>query len=116
MIKFKVDENLPVEAATLLTEAGHDALTATDQHLGGAPDPDIAATCKREGRGLVTLDLADIRVYPPQEYAGIIVFRLARAGKRQVLAAIDRLLPILEKEQLTGALWIVDESTVRIRR
>lgn len=40
-MKFKVDENLPVEAATILREAGHDALTVHDQGLRGAFDPKL---------------------------------------------------------------------------
>lgn len=36
-VQFKLDENLPDEAADLLRAAGHDALTVLDQHLGGGP-------------------------------------------------------------------------------
>jgi Domain of unknown function (DUF5615) len=35
-MKFKVDENLPLELAVSLREAGHDALTVLDQGLGAA--------------------------------------------------------------------------------
>ena len=38
-MKFKVDENLPIEAATVLRDAGHDALTVHDQNLPGEHDP-----------------------------------------------------------------------------
>ena len=34
MLKFKVDENLPTEAAGLLAGAGHDAVTVRDQRRG----------------------------------------------------------------------------------
>ncbi|OIP41794.1 hypothetical protein AUJ95_02720 [Candidatus Desantisbacteria bacterium CG2_30_40_21] len=34
-MKFKVDENLPVEVADLLRQAGYDATTVVEQHLGG---------------------------------------------------------------------------------
>ena len=37
-MRFKVDENLPVEVAELLSSAGHDALTVFDQSLGGEHD------------------------------------------------------------------------------
>ena len=42
MISFKVDENLPQDLARLLCEAGHDAVSALDQQLGGASDEVIA--------------------------------------------------------------------------
>lgn len=68
MAKFKIDENLPVEASELLSSAGHDAVTVIQQHMGGQPDSNVAAICRREGRVIVTLDqdFADIRSYPPR--------------------------------------------------
>jgi len=48
MIKFKIDENLPVEASTILTNAGHDAVTVVDQDLGGSTDLALPAVCQRE--------------------------------------------------------------------
>jgi predicted nuclease of predicted toxin-antitoxin system len=116
-LKFKVDENMPAEAAAMLTLAGHDATTVPDQQMGGRPDPDVAAVCRQEDRAVVTLDLdfSDIRAYPPTDYCGIVVLRLARLDKRRVLVALQRLLPLLDQEPLAGKLWIVDETTVRIR-
>jgi len=75
-MKFKLDENLPVEASTLLREAGHDALTVLDQNMGGEPDEHIIQICSQEKRALITLDLdfADINTYPPSNYHGITVF------------------------------------------
>jgi predicted nuclease of predicted toxin-antitoxin system len=117
MIRFKVDENMPAEAAAMLTQIGHDALTVPDQQMGGRADPDVAAVCRQEGRAVVTLDLdfSDIRAYPPADYPGIIVLRLSRLDKHRVLAALQRLLSTLDQEPLAGKLWIVGETTVRIR-
>jgi predicted nuclease of predicted toxin-antitoxin system len=117
MRKFKVDENLPTEAAELFTRAGHDAVTVGDQRMAGQPDSNLATVCQREGRAVVTLDLdfADIRTYPPVEYAGIVVLRLARLDKARVLSVLQRLLSVLEMEPLAGKLWIVEEAAVRVR-
>ena len=117
MLKFKVDENLPTEAAELLANAGHDALTVGDQGMVGESDSNIAAVCQREGRAVVTLDLdfADIRTYPPGDYPGIIVLRLARLERPRVLSLLQRLLPVLDREPLAGKLWIVEETSVRVR-
>ena len=35
-MRFKVDENLPVEVAQLFQEAGYEATTVLDQQLGGS--------------------------------------------------------------------------------
>jgi predicted nuclease of predicted toxin-antitoxin system len=35
-VKFKIDENLPAEAAEILKSAGFDAHTVSDEDLAGA--------------------------------------------------------------------------------
>jgi Domain of unknown function (DUF5615) len=69
-MRFKTDENLPVEVAELLRQHQHDALSVHDQQLAGQVDPRIARVCQTENRALVTcdLDFADIRAYPPEDY------------------------------------------------
>lgn len=116
MPKFKLDENLPLEAAALLRDADYDAATVLDQQMMGYPDSKIASACRDEDRVLVTLDLdfADIRLYRPADHAGIIVLRLARQDKQNVLAVIDRLIPVLGRESVAGLLWIVDNKRIRI--
>jgi predicted nuclease of predicted toxin-antitoxin system len=116
-MKFKLDENLPIDAALLFNKAGHDAATVRGQQLAGSPDEVIMARCVAEGRAIVTLDLdfADIRTYPPTEYAGVMVVRSRTQDKISVLAALTRCLPLLEREELAGHLWIIEEERVRIR-
>lgn len=117
MPEFKVDENLPIEAATILAAANYDAVTVGDQHLTGQADSIIADVCNRENRALITLDLdfCDIRLYRPANHWGIIVLRLTRLDKHSILSAIGRLIRLLNDEPLRGKLWIVEDSRVRIR-
>ena len=116
-LAFKVDENLPVEVAAELRQAGHDTVTAHDQKLTGGSDPDLAAVCRREGRALVTLDLdfADVLTYPPDPSPGIVVFRGRRQDRPYVLTLLRRILPLFDTEPLKDHLWIVEETRVRIR-
>ncbi len=116
-MKFKLDENLPDELAAIFREAGHDASTVLDQEMGGKPDLDVAAVCQQETRTLVTLDtdFADIRAYPPEDCAGLLVFRLQRQDKFHVLDVARRLVSALEQETLHGRLWIVEENRIRVR-
>lgn len=117
MMRFKIDENLPAEAREVLRQAGFDAATVADEGLAGSPDEGIAAICRREDRVIITLDLgfAVIRVYPPQDYAGLIVLRLMRQDRATVLRIVERLIPALDNELLEKRLWIVDERRIRIR-
>jgi predicted nuclease of predicted toxin-antitoxin system len=41
-MKFKIDENLPVEAAESLRQMGYEATTVLEQGLGGGADARIA--------------------------------------------------------------------------
>ena len=116
-MRFKVDENLPIEVAQLLREAGHDVYSVHEQGLVGAKDHVLAEVCQTETRARVTLDthFADIRTYPPENYSGLIVLRLARQDKPHVLEVMRRALQLFSSETLEGKLWIVDEKRVRVR-
>ena len=116
-MQFKIDENLHPEVATLLRQHGHDATTVYDQGLRGHSDAEIAYICEREARALVTMDLdfADIRAYPPQDYAGIIVLRLTDQSRPAVLRVFRQMLALLDRESLTAHLCIVAEHQIRIR-
>jgi predicted nuclease of predicted toxin-antitoxin system len=98
-MKFKVDENLPVDIA-------------------GIYDISISKICQNEQRILLTLDLgfSDIRTYPPSEHEGIIVLRLNRQDKIHVMDIARRVLSVLPQEEIKGKLWIVDEKRIRIRQ
>ena len=117
-MRFKLDENLPVELADMFREAGHDAVTVLDQNLSGAQDSDLASVCMREGRAIVTLDtdFSDIRTYPPDAYPGLVVLRLSAQSREHVLEVGARLLKVLSSATLSGQLWIVEESRIRVRQ
>jgi predicted nuclease of predicted toxin-antitoxin system len=116
-MKFKVDENLPIEVAEMLRQGGHDAATVLEQHLGGGDDAQLAALCQLESRILVTLDMdfSDIRNYPPAEFPGLVVLRLRQQDKPHVLDVLVRLVQVLDQEPIEGCLWIVEENRIRIR-
>ncbi len=117
-MKFKIDENLPAEAAGILRDAGFVADTVADESLSGADDDVVAATSWSERRVLVTMDLdfANIRAYPPGEHCGIIVLRVKRQDKPNVLTYVRRLAAALPRRDPTGELWIVDGNRIRFRQ
>ena len=116
-MKFKVDENLPVEVRDQFQNAGHEAATVLDEELGGRPDLDIAEVCKSEERVLVTLDVdfGNIRAYPPENFPGIIVIRTQDQSKAVVLQLVRRIIAALEKDAVSRTLWIVEERRIRVR-
>jgi predicted nuclease of predicted toxin-antitoxin system len=116
-LKLKIDENLPGECAEILRGGGLEADTVADERLTGAEDSAIAVKSRSEGRVLLTLDLdfANIRAYPPAEYAGIIVLRPKRQDKHSVLALVHRVALILANRAPAGELWIVEPDRIRFR-
>ena len=116
-MQFKIDENLPIEIAELLIDAGYDAKTVYDQQLNGTQDPILAEVCKNEHRILVTLDtdFSDIRAYPPEEFSGIIVLRVRTQAKHHVIEVFSSIIHLISRETLIQHLWVVEETKVRIR-
>ena len=114
---FKIDENLPVELAELLSGLGHDTKTVHEQRLGGATDQVLLQRCDNEKRTLVTLDIdfADIRTYRPQDHEGIILLRVVNQSRKHVLEVFRRILPLIDREVIKGRLWVVEGNAVRIR-
>jgi predicted nuclease of predicted toxin-antitoxin system len=116
-MKFKIDENLPIDVSLILKDFGYDSITIIDQNLSGAEDQKIAQVCERENRILITLDIhfSDIRRYPPSQFPGIIILRLIRQDKYQILQMMRKIIKLLNKEKIDRKLWIVSENKIRIR-
>jgi predicted nuclease of predicted toxin-antitoxin system len=116
-MRFKIDENLHDEVATLFTSRGHDCQTVHVEGIRGCDDGTLAQHCLAEHRALVTLDLdfADLRGFPPAQHAGIIVLRLRDQGRTHILNVVARVLDLIDAEPVAARLWIVSEAGVRIR-
>jgi predicted nuclease of predicted toxin-antitoxin system len=116
-MKFKIDENLPVEVVFALSDHGHDAISVVDQNLAGAVDSVVANVCRSEQRAVVTLDMdfADVRTYLPEEYSGLIVLRPRVHTISAIVRLTMQLVRLFESLSPVGQLWILDEFHVRIR-
>ncbi|MBL8291485.1 MAG: DUF5615 family PIN-like protein [Bryobacterales bacterium] len=117
-MRFKTDENLPVEAAAVFRDAGYDAETVWDEELAGKDDAAIASKVRTEQRILVTadLDFANIRAYPPEDHPGLIVLRLKQQDKVNAIAVLKRVALALGHRSPERELWIVEEDRIRIRQ
>ena len=116
-MKFKLDENLPVELATDLRGLGHDADTVVDEGLGGAADPAVVDAALAADRILFTLDkgIANLQRYPIHQHAGVVLFRPDTSGRRTVIAFVrERLKKVLERD-LAARLTVVGPHRIRFR-
>jgi predicted nuclease of predicted toxin-antitoxin system len=116
-VKFKLDENLPVSSAAVLTAAGHDIDTVPGEGLTGRPDQDIVSAATTAERILISLDigLGDIRAYPPGSHSGIVILRLPDQSAATVTKAISDLAGLAEPESLAGAVAVLQRGLLRIR-
>lgn len=117
-MRIKVDEDLPQAAAQLLRRHGHEAVSVTEQGMGGTKDPSLWQAVQAEQRFLVTADkgFGDIRSYPAGTHAGVLLLRPDHAGIRPVLDLLEQTLAAYDLEALAGAVAVVTPRGVRIRR
>jgi predicted nuclease of predicted toxin-antitoxin system len=116
-VKFKLDENMPLDLMGDLTALGHDADSVMDEGLQGEADPEVVAAAHAEGRILLTLDkgIGDLRLYPASRHAGIVVFRPGSNGRGVVLAFVrERLSEVLSLD-LPQTLTVVGRERIRRR-
>ena len=116
-MKFKLDENLPLEIADAFRDAGHEIDSVHDEGLTGASDEEILAVVQMERKILLTMDkgIADIRRFPPSEYPGIVLFRPSTSGRGEVLGFVQEALADLLSTHIAGRLVIVSPRGIRTR-
>ena len=114
-MRFKVDENLPIEVVHALHSQGHKADGVYDEGLAGAADSLVLERARSENRILLTLDkgVGNVVAFPPDQYPGIVLFRPPRSGRATVLAFIVRHLPALLSLGLAKRLSVVSETGIR---
>lgn len=117
-MRFLIDACLPRDFVLAIESYGHVAIDARDIGMRRADDTQIAAHAKREGFALLSEDwgFADIRIYPPAEYHGIVVFETHNDTIDQKVAALRHLLDRPDiVGQLPGRLAIVTSTRIRLR-
>ena len=110
---------MPRRTAPLVRSRGHQATDVRDIGLGAAQDPDIAAYAQARQLSILArdFDFADVRSYPPDQYAGIVVLDLpSTATAPTILNLVDIFLQDKQTlNDLPGRLAIVEPGRTRLR-
>jgi predicted nuclease of predicted toxin-antitoxin system len=117
-VRVKLDENLPLSAASIFAAAGHDVDTVEDEGLAGCDDPTVSRVATGVGRLVVTLDrgFGDIQRYPPGSHAGILVLRLDDQSAPSIRAALGTVVAATDLVALAGCVAVFRNGTLRVRR
>jgi predicted nuclease of predicted toxin-antitoxin system len=116
---FLIDASMPRSVEPLVISRGHQATDVRDIGLGRAPDHDIAAHAQAQQLVILSrdFDFADVRNYPPDQYAGIVVIDLpCTATAPTVVNLVDDFLRQQQTlKDLPGRLAIVEPGRTRLR-
>jgi len=115
--RFIVDEDLPIALAEMLKQKGHWAEHVSQAKLRGADDLTVFKYAQLRKATLVTADkgFSDIRRFPIGSHYGIIVLRLKRRKRDEILQRFCQVLSQVARCFLQGRLIVVTDSKIRIR-
>lgn len=116
--RIKLDENLGVSHVALLARHGYDADRVYDQGLSGAGDAEVWRRVQSESRFFITLDLdfSDVRRFPPESHAGLLLLRPLSRSRNAVAQVLERVLSEHRLQDFAGSLVVADEAQTRLRR
>ena len=117
-MKFLIDANLPASVVETFVAAGYDAIHVADLGIAAESDTAIAAAARMHGRAIVTrdFDFADVRLYVPRHYHGIVVLTMPHhRGTPYIRMLLEKLFAFLGKGAIEGKLLVVDADRIRVR-
>jgi predicted nuclease of predicted toxin-antitoxin system len=117
-VRFLVDMPLSPALAAWLRDQGYDAVHAAELGLHRAPDTDIMARAKEEGRTIVTADLDYPRLLALARSTdpSLILFRDGDWSEADVITRMGEILEALTEADVAQSIIVVDHDRVRRRR
>jgi len=117
-LKFLIDASIPRSTKTVINSFGHDAIDVRDVLPPVSPDSDIASLALRENRVIITRDhdFANILLYPPDKYPGIIVLKVRALKPSDINRLIELFLTTTPSETISHSLIILEPNRYRIKR
>ncbi|MBZ5694480.1 MAG: DUF5615 family PIN-like protein [Acidobacteriia bacterium] len=117
-MKIKLDENLPLQTATMLAALGHDVQTVREEGLTGSTDRAVWEMAQREERFLITqdLDFSDRRRFAPGTHHGILLIRLRSPSRHALIERVGGLFRTEDTVGWGGCFVVATERKVRVRR
>lgn len=117
-MRFLVDESLSWKLARELAVAGHDAVHVYDIELGGCEDSQILLEAGKSSRIVISedTDFGTLMAMQRLSAPSILLFRVVTTDPSQLAQMVLKQLPSIEKSLAAGAVIVITDSFIRIRR
>jgi predicted nuclease of predicted toxin-antitoxin system len=117
-VKLLLDQGLPLTSASLLREAGYDAVHTSELRMATASDEEILKRAASEDRIVFTLD-ADFHALlalSGKEKPSAVRIRIEGLRAKDLSEIIQHLLELHAEDLRAGAVISVTENRIRLRR
>ena len=117
-MKLVLDEGLPLRAASLMRDAGIEAVHVLEIGMGGAPDQAVLDKARLDGAVVVTLDadFHQILAATGADRPSVIRVRTEGIGYQQLAELLSNVIKRRGVELDAGAVVSVIGNRVRLRR
>lgn len=117
-MKFLLNMNLPPELGRKLATDGHQWRHVANLGMARASDVHILAAAKEQGECVLThdLDYGQILAFSGDSAPSVVIFRLRRVHAELMQERLVEAWPKIEDSLRPGAIVILEEAAVRIRR
>jgi len=117
-MRIKLDENLPVHLAAVLTNLRHEVHTVAEENLGGKSDREIWDAAQKDRRFLITqdLDFSDVRRFVPGTHCGILLVRLHSPDRQSLIIRVAEVFRQEDVSQWEGCFVVATERKTRVMR
>ncbi len=118
MLSFLLDENLPPSLVILLNQLEYPARHVVEIGYVNTDDSVILKFAEQSGEVILThdTDFGTLLALNQNDRPSVILFRLEQLSAKILFNLIESNLPVLEKELASGAIVIIEENSIRIRK
>jgi len=117
-MRFLLNMNLPRELGRRLSSAGHACRHVGDIGMARASDAAIVEEARASGEIIVThdLDYGHLLAFSGEESPSVIILRIRNTHPENLSARLISIFPGIEEPLLRGAIVVLEDAAVRIRR
>lgn len=118
-MRILIDENLPLSLTRKLRESGYEVFDIRETGKTGITDDEIIKMACEMDCVLISANykhFANILLFPPQKYQGIIVVKMPKSSIEKVVDRIVKVISYLKVDKIRNSIIIIEPTRIRIRK